>query len=120
MEAVSLTSLMMSAMLTKQQKLLLLFQRRNVVEDKPTDHSSTDLSSDDMAKKFQMQLSSTEPFERISALGKVASILKTYENPDGGLVNIDKKLVEGFYNRNFNDFQYLANMQKNLNEMKKT
>ena len=65
-----------------------------------------------------MQLASTEPFERISALGKVASILKTYENPDGGLTNIDKKLVEGFYYRYFNDFQYLANLKSNVNEMK--
>lgn len=70
-----------------------------------------------MAKKFQLQLASQAPLERISALGKVASILKSYEKPEDGLNNIDKKLVEGLYNRDFNDFQYLANIKSNLKEM---
>ena len=58
MEAVSLTSLMMSAFLTKQQKMLLLFQRRNVVENVSTDKfdSEDQNSQDDMAKKFHESL----------------------------------------------------------------
>jgi len=114
MEAVSLTSLMMSAFLSKQQKLLLLFQRRNVVENVPTDefNSEEEGSNEDMAKKFHEKLSSKAPLERISALGKVASILKSYEDED--LKALDKKLVEGFYHRNFNDFQYLARSKKHL------
>ena len=55
-----------------------------------------------MAKRFHQKLASKAPLERISALGKVASILKNYEYED--LNALDRKLVEGFYHREFQDF----------------
>ena len=81
---------------------MLLFQRRNVVEDVPTDKYSSDNIEEDMAKRFHQKLASKAPLERISALGKVASILKNYEYED--LNALDRKLVEGFYHREFQDF----------------
>ena len=112
MEAVNTTSLMKSALLSKQQKLLLLFQRRNVVEDLSTDHLSSSGSDEDMAKKFHTKLGSAAPLERISALGKISSILKSYEEDE--LNALDKKLIEGFYNRELNDFSYLARSKSKL------
>ncbi len=97
---------MMSALLTKEQKLLLLFQRKQVIEELPTDFiESSEGEVDDLAKSFHAQLSSTKPFDRIFALGKISSILKSYE--ENNLNNMDKKLVKGFYNRNLNDYKYL-------------
>jgi len=58
-----------------------------------------------MSKSFHSQLSSSKPFDRIFALGKVSSILKAYE--ENNLNNMDKKLVKGFYNRSLNDYKYL-------------
>jgi len=37
MQVMSQSTLMMSALLTKEQKLLLMFQRKQVIEDQPTD-----------------------------------------------------------------------------------
>ena len=45
------------------------------------------------------------PFDRIFALGKISSILKSYE--ENNLNNMDKKLVKGFFSRNLNDYKYL-------------
>lgn len=52
-------------------------------------------SDGDIVKSFHAQLSSKKPFDRIFALGKIASLLKGYE--DSNLNNMDKKLVKGFY-----------------------
>ena len=107
MQVMSQSTLMMSALLTKEQKLLLMFQRKQVIEDQPTDfiQSSETDDQDDMSKSFHSALSSSKPFDRIFALGKVSSILKTYEQ--NNLNNMDKKLVKGFYNRSLNDYKYL-------------
>ena len=59
-----------------------------------------------MANKFQQQLNSKKPFDKIFALGKIASILRSYEKHE--MNNMDKKLVTGFYRKNLNDFGYLA------------
>ena len=53
MRTVNLTTLMMSAILNKEQRLLLMFQRRMVIEDRPTDHASTsDQSNEDIVQTF--------------------------------------------------------------------
>lgn len=65
-----------------------------------------------MAKKFHESLASKLPLERISALGKVASILKSYEDED--LNALDKKLIEGFYHRDLHDYTYLARSKNQL------
>ena len=81
MRTVNLSTLMMSAILNKEQRLLLMFQRRMVIEDRPTDHaSSDDHSNEDIVQTFHGQLTSNKPFDRIFALGKITSILKGYEN----------------------------------------
>jgi len=53
-----------------------------------------------MAKSFHGQLTSKKPFDRIFALGKIASILKTYEGME--LNQMDKQLIKGFYSNNLN------------------
>lgn len=83
-----------------------------MVEDVPTDHYSSDNSNDDLAKRFHEKLASKAPLERISAVGKVASILKSYEDEE--LNTLDRKLVEGFYNRELKDFKYLARSKSRL------
>ena len=83
-----------------------------MVEDLPTDHLSSGSSDTGLAKNFHAKLGSVAPLERISALGKISSILKSYE--DDELNSLDKKLIEGFYNRNLNDYMYLTRSKAKL------
>lgn len=52
------------------------------------------------------------PCNRIFALGKISSILKSYE--ENNLNNMDKKLVKGFFSRNLNDYKYLRRQKTPL------
>ena len=102
MRSVNLSQLMMAAILTKEQRLLLMFQRRQVVEDLS---GSDDNSEQDMAKEFHGQITSKKPFDRIFALGKIAQVLKSYEDVE--LNQMDKKLIKGFYSNKLNVHGYL-------------
>ena len=78
-----------------------------MVEDRATDNLSSDnASNEDFAETSQEQINSKKPFDRIFALGKMASILKNYEMNELNIM--DKKLVKGFYTRNLNEYGYLA------------
>ena len=111
MKAVSLSTLMMSAIMSKEQRLLLMFQRKQIVEDRASDDiSSNDDSNEDFAETFQTQINSQKPMDRIFAIGKMTSILREYETNE--LNSMDKKLVKGFYARNLNEYGYLARSSK--------
>ena len=70
-----------------------------------------------MANKFQAQLNSKKPFDKIFALGKIASILRSYEKNEMNIM--DKKLVTGFYSKNLNDYGYLARGRHKRNKKDK-
>lgn len=77
------------------------------MEDCSTANLSSDQASqEDMANKFHEQLNSKKPFDKIFALGKIATILRSYEKNEMNIM--DKKLVTGFYSKNLNDYGYLA------------
>ena len=108
LRAVNMSNLLMSAILSKEQRLLLMFQRRQIVEEAPSDQLNDEESSEqeDFATTFQAQLNSKKPFDRIFALGKVTYILKAYEDND--LNQLDKKLIKGFYSNRLESYKYLA------------
>ena len=88
------------------------------MDDCTTDKLSSDQASqEDMANKFQAQLNSKKPFDKIFALGKIASILRSYEKNEMNIM--DKKLVTGFYSKNLNDYGYLARGRSKRNKKDK-
>jgi len=52
---------------------------------------------------------SSNPWDRIHALGKVAHILKVpyLQNPRRQMDQLDRKLIKGFYRRTLNEYRYL-------------
>ena len=69
---------LLSAMLAPEQRLLLLYQRKQVVELKDDADSQTSSSEEEQGnftKNFQNKIESKNPWDRIKALGRVTLIL---------------------------------------------
>lgn len=105
MKAVNLSSILLATLLTQEQRLLLMFQRSQVIEEATADNDS---SSDDkdVTHAFHSKLSSKDPFDRIFALGKVTQTLKRFENMVPN--SMDAKLLQGFHFRSLDKYAYLA------------
>ena len=94
--------------MNREQQLLLLFQRKQIVESETTESED----NPQFARNFFMKLESQNPWERIFALGKIFHILKEFENSD--LSELDKRLIEGIYSRKTNEYQYLNRKNERL------
>ena len=65
-------------MLAPEQRLLLLYQRKQVVElrdDADSQTSSSEEEQGNFTKNFQNKIESKNPWDRIKALGRVTQIL---------------------------------------------
>ena len=105
LKMVNLTQILLSALLTREEQFLLLFQRRQIVETGAED-SGSDQS---FTRVFQSKIDSKNPWDRIFALGKAFKIMKGME--DEQLNIMSKKLIKGIYTRNLNEYQYLMKNQ---------
>ena len=102
---VNLTQILLSALLTREEQLLLLFQRRQIIET-DADESGSDQS---FTGVFQSKIDSKNPWDRIFVVGKALKILRGME--DEPLKVVSKKLIKGIYMRNLNEYQYLMKKQ---------
>ena len=78
-----------------------MFQRRQVVDLCSSANLDSESNIEEGANFFHKQLNSKKAFDRIFAVGKVSSVLKTYEQRN--LKRIDDMLVKGMYKRSLND-----------------
>ena len=104
---VNLTQVLLSALLTREEQLLLLFQRRQIVETGDEDEIDSDQS---FTKNFQSKISSKNPWDRIFVIGKTFNILKGLEDTE--LNAVSRKLIKGIYHRELNEYQYLLRRQE--------
>ena len=82
----NLIKIMLRSMFTKEQSLLFLFQRKQVIDP---DQSLTSEASDlDFRENFDTKLCSRNPWEQIFALYKIFNVLKAFEGKK--LEQIDK------------------------------
>ena len=81
-------------LLNKQQKILLNFQKKRVVESVNED----DLSSEDIEKNYHLMAESQNPMDRLFAVAKTNGILKAYLHKKK-LGNMDLTLMKGIFYR---------------------
>ena len=89
--------LVTQAIMSQRQKLMLKFQRKNLIE------SGTSSSDDDHFKYDTLRLmEQPNPIIKLTVLGRMKKMITSYKNAD--LHDIDKKLIRGVYMRNLKDF----------------
>ena len=98
--------LIVSNIFSKQQAMLLLFQRKQVIEP-DIDISETD-SDLDFREKFETHLNSKDPWDRIFALYKIFQMMKKFEMED--LDSMDEQLIKGVYSRKYHNYTFLQQM----------
>ena len=80
LKTVQRNQILLSAMLAPEQRLLLLYQRKNVIELRKDRADSMTSSSDEVhanfTKSIQNMIESRKPFDRMWALGRITHILK--------------------------------------------
>ena len=106
-----LVNLMLGTMFTREETLLLLFQRKQVIEPDEGSSSASDIS---FKENFHSKMSSKNPWDQIFALNKIFSILKEYQEKD--LNDIDKKLIKGLYMRSNANYKHLLHAKERLND----
>ena len=85
----NLIKLMLGTMFTKEESLLLLFQRKHVIEpEKDESSSESDIS---FKENFHAKMSSKNPWDRLFALKKIFDILQAYEEKN--LNEWDRQLI---------------------------
>ena len=104
-----LSKLMLGTMFTREESLLLLFQRKQVIEsDKDISSSASDIS---FKENFHAKMCSKNPWDQIFSLNRIFTILKTYQEKD--LNEIDKKLIKGLYLRSNANYKHLLTQKPN-------
>ena len=95
------------AMLSQRHRMILRFQRYNLVE---TSSSSSD--SDDNAYEPVRLMENKNPLVRLTAYGKVKKIMKQFE--DHKIDNVERNIMRGMFRRKLKDFaeQQLDNNKK--------
>lgn len=110
LKTVQRNQILLSAMLAPEQRLLLLYQRRFVVELQGDDNSSTSSSEAEQGrytKKFQETMESSNYLGKIKALSRLTSILRRgYLEKPQELDLQDKKLMKGMYRRALNTYKF--------------
>ena len=79
LKTVQRNQILLSAMLTPEQRLLLLYQRKQLVEVRDQNNSETSSSEEEQGnftKNFQKKIASKNYWDRIKALVRVTSILR--------------------------------------------
>lgn len=99
---------MNQALLNQKARMLLRFQRTNVVE---TDSSSSD-SDDNQADTLKL-MENRNPMLRLIVYGKLKRMMMSYANQK--LHTIDRNLIRGIYLRKIKDFKE-DQQEKNVNK----
>ena len=107
-----LVNLMLGAMFTREESLLMLFQRKQVIE--PERNTSTSASDISFKENFYQKMSSKNPWDQVFALSKIFQILKEYQEKD--LNEVDKKLIKGLYMRSNANYKHLLRKKENFND----
>ena len=106
--------LLLSALLSKEERFLLYYQRRNLIDLPPSD-ADTESESDhgtNLARKLQTRFDSKKPMVRLMAISQTLNILKKF---DGKFLNpLDEKLIRGFYVRSQIDKNLLQTKEKTV------
>jgi len=90
--------LLTMALLNQRQKLMLKFQRKNLIE---TESSSSD---EDRTKFDTLKLvEQNNPIIKLIVLGRMKRMITSYA--DTPLEALDRKMIRGIYIRNIKDFQ---------------
>jgi len=90
--------LLAQTLLTQQQKMVLRFQRKNIIE------SSSSSGDSDTVNKFDMMnmMESKNPNVRLSVYGKIKKVINSYKNME--LSEIDRRALRGLFVKNLKDF----------------
>ena len=98
------SKLLLSSVLDSRQRMLLLFQSRNVVRDLEESEDATE-SETDVEMQFKGQLNDPNPMKRLWTLGKMLNKVGEYcRLPEAQTLNsIDQKLLQGIFKTRIND-----------------
>ena len=90
--------LLAQTLLTQQQKMVLRFQRKNIIE------SSSSSGDSDTVNKFDMMnmMESKNPNVRLSVYGKIKKVINSYKNME--LSEIDRRALRGLFVKNLKEF----------------
>ncbi len=88
-------------LLSQKQKMLLKFQRKNLIET-----SSSSADSEDQCKIDTLKLMDhSNPLIRLVVYGRLKRILHTYKNQDLDDIDLtDKRLIRGIFIKKLQDF----------------
>ena len=90
--------LLTQTLLTQQQKMVLRFQRKNIIE------SSSSSGDSDTINKFDIMnmMESKNPTVRLSVYGKIKKVMSSYKELE--LTEIDRKALRGLFVKNLKEF----------------
>ena len=90
--------LLTQTLLTQQQKMVLRFQRKNIIE------SSSSSGDSDTINKFDIMnmMESKNPTVRLSVYGKIKKVMSSYKDLE--LTEIDRRALRGLFVKNLKDF----------------
>jgi hypothetical protein len=90
--------LLSQTLLTQQQKLILRFQRKNIIE------SSSSSGDSDTNNRFDIMnmMESKNPMVRLTVFGKIKKIVKSYN--EISLNETDRRVIRGLFVKNLKDF----------------
>ena len=92
---------MLGTMFNKEELLLLLFQRKQVI-DPGAEHEE---NASDIEADFTAKMSSRVEKERAFAINKIEEILAAYEGKE--LNAWDRKLIHGIYHKGLKNYRHL-------------
>ena len=102
------TKMLTQILLDQKQKLLLKFQRKNMIET-----SSESEDSDDQTRLNMIKLMDNKnPLIRLSVFGRMKRMLNTYKKQKLDIT--DRRLVRGLYMRNLKDFDEHLKIQSRV------
>jgi hypothetical protein len=90
--------LLTQTLLTQQQKMVLRFQRKNIIE------SSSSSGDSDTVNKFDIMnmMEETNPKVRLYVYGKIKKVINSYKDIE--LSDIDRKALRGLFVKNLKEF----------------
>ena len=93
------TKLLTQAMLDQRQRMLLLFQRKNLIE---TSSSSCDTDDANNPMHLPSQMEARNPQVRLAVFSKIKRMIGSYKGQK--VKNIDRRLLRGLFLRNLKEF----------------
>jgi hypothetical protein len=89
---------MTAALFSQKSRMLLRFQRKNLIESQ-----SSSCDSDDQKFETLKLMDHKNPYIRLIIFGKMKKMLMSYA--DKKLKTLDKNLIRGIYLRHIKDFE---------------